>query len=144
MKLKYQIRASDNYNNLKELLKNHFEISDRLLVRLKHNQKLYINDKVANINSSLKSNDVVTVMIDFVEDSHNIVPTKMNLDIIYEDEAVLIINKPARIPVHPSMDHFEDSLSNGVKFYFDSIGLQKLIRPVNRLDKDTSRFGSFC
>ena len=144
MKLKYQIRASDNYNNLKELLKNHFEISDRLLVKLKHNQKLYINGEVANINSSLKLNDVVTVVIDFVEDSHNIVPTKMDLNIIYEDEAVLIINKPARMPVHPSMDHFEDSLSNGVKFYFDSIGLQKLIRPVNRLDKDTSRSGNFC
>ena len=144
MKLKYQIRASDNYNNLKELLKNHFEISDRLLVKLKHNQKLYINGEVANINSSLKLNDVVTVVIDFVEDSHNIVPTKMDLNIIYEDEAVLIINKPARMPVHPSMDHFEDSLSNGVKFYFDSIGLQKLIRTVNRLDKDTSRFGRFC
>ena len=144
MKLEYQIRASDNYNNLKDLLKKYFEISDRLLVKLKHNQKLYINGEVANINSSLKLNDVVTVVIDFVEDSHNIVPTKMDLNIIYEDEAVLIINKPARMPVHPSMDHFEDSLSNGVKFYFDSIGLQKLIRTVNRLDKDTSRFGRFC
>ena len=144
MKLEYQIRASDNYNNLKDLLKKYFEISDRLLVKLKHNQKLYINGEVANINSSLKLNDVVTVVIDFVEDSNNIVPTKMDLNIIYEDEAVLIINKPARMPVHPSMDHFEDSLSNGVKFYFDSIGLQKLIRPVNRLDKDTSRFGRFC
>ena len=61
MKLKYQIRASDNYNNLKELLKNHFEISDRLLVKLKHNQKLYINGEVANINSSLELNDVVRI-----------------------------------------------------------------------------------
>ena len=42
------------------------------------------------------------------------------------------------MPIHPSMDHFEDSLSNGVRFYFDKIGLKKKIRPVNRLDKDTS------
>ena len=62
----------------------------------------------------------------------------MNLDIIYEDDSYIVINKPAGIPVHPSMLHYENSLSNGVKFYFDSIGLKKKIRPVNRLDKDTS------
>ena len=62
----------------------------------------------------------------------------MKLDILLEDEAILIVNKPAHIPVHPSMDHFEDSLSNGVRFYFDEIDLKRKIRPVNRLDKDTS------
>ena len=62
----------------------------------------------------------------------------MNLDVVFEDDALLIINKPANTPIHPSMEHFEDSLSNGVKYYFDTIGLKKKIRPVNRLDKDTS------
>ena len=62
----------------------------------------------------------------------------MNLDIVFEDDALLIINKPAHMPAHPSMDHFEDSLSNGIRFYFDKIGLKKKIRPVNRLDRDTS------
>lgn len=62
----------------------------------------------------------------------------MNLDIIYEDDAYLVVNKPANIAIHPSCLHYDNSLSNGVKFYFDSIGLKKKIRPVNRLDKDTS------
>lgn len=62
----------------------------------------------------------------------------MNLDIIYEDDYLLILNKPAGFPVHPSARHFEDSLSNGVKFYFDSNRLHRKIRIVNRLDKDTS------
>ena len=74
----------------------------------------------------------------FGEDNSNIVPTKMNLDIIYEDDAYIVINKPSGIPVHPSMLHYENSLSNGLKYYFDSIRLKKKIRPVNRLDKDTS------
>ena len=51
---------------------------------------------------------------------------------------LLIINKPPNIPVHPSMLHFEDSLSNGIKYYFNQINLNRKIRPVNRLDKDTS------
>ena len=62
----------------------------------------------------------------------------MYLQIVYEDDAFIVINKPSNIPVHPSMLHYENSLSNGLKYYFDSIFLKKKIRPVNRLDKDTS------
>lgn len=76
--------------------------------------------------------------MNFIEVSDNIVPTKMDLNIIFEDNYLLVINKPAGIPVHPSCNHYENSLSNGVKYYFNSIGLNRKIRPVNRLDKDTS------
>ena len=58
--------------------------------------------------------------------------------VIYEDECFLVINKPAYVPIHPSILHFEDTLSNGVKYYFESHHIHKKIRPVNRLDKDTS------
>ena len=68
----------------------------------------------------------------------------MNLDIIFEDNFLLIVNKPAGIPVHPSISHYEDSLSNGIKYYFNSINLNKKIRPINRLDKDTSRIVLFA
>jgi 23S rRNA pseudouridine1911/1915/1917 synthase len=138
MTLKYTINNNDNYVNLHELLKNHFQISDRLLVKLKHEQKLFINGEKVTIRAPLSKGDYVEINLDFLEDNSNIVPTKMNLDILFEDDSMLIINKPAKVPVHPSMDHFEDSLSNGVRFYFDEIGLKRKIRPVNRLDKDTS------
>ena len=62
----------------------------------------------------------------------------MNLDIVFEDEWILIINKPAGLATHPSILHFSNSLCNGVRFYFDSIGLKKKVRPVNRLDLNTS------
>lgn len=62
----------------------------------------------------------------------------MELDIIYEDKYILVVDKPANMPVHPSMLHFEDTLSNGVKCYFDAINLHRKIRIVTRLDKDTS------
>ena len=68
----------------------------------------------------------------------------MDLDIVFEDDYLLIINKLPNTPVHPSCNHFSDSLSNGVKFYFDSIGLKRKIRIVNRLDKDTSRSCYLC
>jgi 23S rRNA pseudouridine1911/1915/1917 synthase len=62
----------------------------------------------------------------------------MSLKILYEDDFLLILNKPAGLAIHPSITHYEDSLSNGVKFYFEKNKLQIKIRPVNRLDKDTS------
>ena len=74
----------------------------------------------------------------------NIVSTPMDLDIIYEDEWLLIVNKPAGIAIHPSILHYSDSLSNGIKFYFNSINLHKKIRPVNRLDSNTSRISYIC
>lgn len=137
MTLTYRV-SNNNLINLKELLKSHFQISDRLLAKLKNAQKIFINGEKVSVRASLKTGDLVEVNLDFLENNSNIVPTKMELDILFEDETMLIINKPAGVPVHPSMDHFEDSLSNGIRFYFDEIGLKRKIRPVNRLDKDTS------
>ena len=137
MTLTYRV-SNNNLINLKELLKSHFQISDRLLAKLKNAQKIFINGEKVSVRASLKTGDLVEVNLDFLENNSNIVPTKMELDILFEDETMLIINKPAGVPVHPSMDHFEDSLSNGVRFYFDEIDLKRKIRPVNRLDKDTS------
>lgn len=137
MTLTYRV-SNNNLINLKELLKSHFQISDRLLAKLKNAQKIFINGEKVSVRASLKAGDLVEVNLDFLENNSNIVPTKMKLDILLEDETMLIINKPAGVPVHPSMDHFEDSLSNGIRFYFDEIDLKRKIRPVNRLDKDTS------
>lgn len=136
MKLTYV--NSSKYSNVKEVLKAEFSMSDRLLLRLKKLDEIYLNGNVTSVNHSVLENDLIECYLDYEEDNSNIVPTEMLLNIIYEDEAYIVVNKPAGIPVHPSMDHYTDSLSNGIAFYFNQIGLKKKIRPVNRLDKDTS------
>lgn len=128
----------NKYFNVKEVLKAEFSMSDRLLLKLKKLDKIYLNGKVTSVNHPIVENDLIECHLDYDEDNSNIVPTKISINIIYEDEAYLVVNKPAGIPVHPSMDHYTDSLANGVIFYFNQIGLKKKIRPVNRLDKDTS------
>ena len=138
MILKYYVDNNCPYKTLREILKAHFNISERLLLKLKKSNKIYINSHLSYLDKILELNDIIEIYIDFEEENSNIVPTKMKLNIIYEDEAYLVINKPAGIPIHPSMNHFEDSLSNGIRYYFDSINLKKKIRPVNRLDKNTS------
>lgn len=138
MNLKYIVKENDSFTNLKEVLKTKFNISDRLLLKLKTNNKILINSSSSGIKDFVKPGDIVEVLLDIEEDNSNIVPTKMDLNILYEDDGLLIINKPAGYPIHPSMLHFEDSISNGIRYYFDTINLHKKIRPVNRLDKDTS------
>ena len=137
MILEYKI-INKKYQNIKQILKEEFHISDRLLLKLKNNKKILKNNENCSIKMPINLGDTISIDLNYDEDNSNIVPAKIDLDIIYEDEWLLVINKPAGITVHPSCNHFETSLSNGVKFYFDSINLKKKIRIVNRLDKDTS------
>lgn len=136
MKLSYV--NLNKYSNIKEVLKAEFSMSDRLLLKLKRLDKIYLNGKNASVNQNISKNDLVECYLDYDEDNSNIIPTEMPINIVYEDDTFLIVNKPAGIPVHPSMDHYTDSLSNGIAFYFSKICLKKKIRPVNRIDKDTS------
>jgi len=137
MKLNY-INKENKYKTIKEVLKNHFHISDRLLLKLKKKRQIFLNGLAAEPYFMINLNDIITVDISFNEKSENIIPKNIPLDIVFEDEALLIINKPSGFPVHPSMAHFEDSLSNGVQYYFDKNNIHSKIHPVTRLDKDTS------
>lgn len=143
MKLEYIVKTT-NYQTVKEVLKAHFHISDRLLLKLKRHNQIFVNGNPAFVHTPVCLNDCICADISFDEKSENILSTPMNLNLVFEDEAMLILNKPAGIPVHPSMAHFSDSLSNGVQFYFEKKKIHTKIRPVNRLDKDTSRSCYFC
>ena len=107
---------------------------------MKVNNKIYLNDNNMNIylDKTVKVGDKISIDLNDEEENSNIVPKDIPLDILYEDDYIIALNKPPHMPVHPSIEHFEDSLSNGLKFYFDNIGLKRKIRPINRLDRDTS------
>ena len=137
MKLEYQ-NQENKYQTVKEVIKQEFAISERLFLKLKRNQKVFVNNQVALPNQLIHSDDCILVDLSFDEQSENIVPTQMDLNIVFEDDAMLIVNKLPNLPVHPSMAHFADSLSNGVQHYFMQNKIKTKIRPVNRLDKDTS------
>ena len=137
MEFEYTIEST-NFLNVKDVLKNYFGISSRLLLKLKKNNSVYLNNFICNLNDLVSVGDTVSFCLNYEEDNSNIVATNIPLNIVYEDECLLIINKPPNIAIHPSMLHYDNSLSNGVKYYFNLIGLHKKIRPVNRLDRNTS------
>ena len=128
----------DNYNTINDVLINEFQFSSRLMSKLIKNKKIYLNNSFCDTRKSINYNDEIVVDLSGKENNSNIVATNMDLDIIYEDDWFLVVNKQPGIAVHPSSLHYSDSLSNGIKFYFDKIGLKKKIRVVNRLDYNTS------
>lgn len=136
MQLKYIVK--NNELNINQILQNELNISSRLLYKLIKNERILLNGNICDTRNYANSGDVLIVDFDYEEDNSNIVPTKMNLDIVFEDNWLIVVNKPAGIAIHPSILHYSDSLCNGIRFYFDSIGLKKKIRPVNRLDLNTS------
>lgn len=135
MNLKYNVEEKMTIN---KILSDIFKVSTRLKNKLIKNQLVLLNGLFVDTRTIANLGDIITIILDSPEDNSNIVPTKMELDIIYEDDYFLAVNKPSGIAVHPSILHFDDSLSNGIKYYFDTIGLYKKIRPINRIDLNTS------
>ena len=136
MILEYKVKEQNQTIN--QILKNRFHFSSLLLNKLIRNKRIFLNLNTVDTRLVPNSGDLITIDLNYEEDNSNVYPTKMDLNIVYEDKWLLILNKPAGIAVHPSILHYKDSLSNGVRFYFDKIKLYKKIRPVNRLDFDTS------
>jgi len=136
---------------VKKLLEDSFHFSHRLMKKLdghiyilKDSSNTVLESDILNfIFAELKSiatkGSLIVVDLGFEESADNIVANPdIPLDILFEDEWLLIVNKPAGIPVHPALHYYETSLSNAVKAHYDSINLKKKIRPINRLDKNTS------
>ena len=88
--------------------------------------------------SVLKPQDHLIVTVPETESGENIIRTKMDLNIIYEDEDILVINKPADMPVHPSAGNYENTLANAVAYYYKKQGETFIFRCINRLDRDTT------
>lgn len=137
MNINYIVKDT-KYLYLRDVLKYEFNISSRLLIKLKKMNLILLNSNSTYLDYPVKIGDKIEIFLDFDEDNSNVVSTKLPLSIIYEDEYLLILNKPAGYAIHPSQSHYNSSLSNGIRYYFDSIGLKKKIRIVNRLDKNTS------
>ena len=88
--------------------------------------------------SILRAGDFLRIHIPETDSSENILPVKMDLSILYEDEDILVINKEADMPVHPSIGNYDNTLANGVAWYFKEKGQSFVYRCINRLDRDTT------
>lgn len=122
---------------VKEILKYDLKLSNRIINKIKGINGIKINNQNVFVNFVTKANDILELLIDD-DFSEHIIPEKMNIDIIYEDDNILAVNKPPGLVVHPTTYHFTGTLANGIMYYFKEANISSKFRPVNRLDRDTS------
>ena len=137
--LEYIISSDTNPVTVLDFLKQE-GFSRHILSSMKNSSGncIVLNGERGFGRSVLKEGDRLVVTVPEVESGENIIRTEMDLDILYEDEDILVINKPAGMPVHPSMGNYENTLANGIAWYFSQKGKDFVYRCINRLDRDTT------
>lgn len=140
MKLEYTINKQDENVKLKYILKNRLFISTGMLLKLKNNRCIYINDNISLVNTIVKENDKILIDLDNIdEEISNITPYNKKIDIIYEDDYLLVLDKPSNLEIHPSVNNRDKTLANIVMNYYieKKYNIHK-VHIITRLDKDTS------
>lgn len=136
--LTYRISASHEGETIKSYLKNLGFSSQNLIFLKNMPNSVLVNGTFTFMNGRLKAGDTLVIHIQETASSEKIPPVKLPLSIVYEDEDLLVVNKPAGMPIHPSMKNYENSLGNALAWYFAQQNKPFIFRCINRLDRDTS------
>lgn len=114
-------------------------ISSHLITHLKKTANgITLNGKWAYVTERLRKNDLVCISIVEEEPSQNIVPVNIPVDIAYEDEDIIVVDKPSNMPIHPSVNNFDNTLANALAYYYKNADSPFVFRCINRLDRDTT------
>ena len=122
---------------IRAFLKEALGLSGRLIRGAALEKRILVNNNPVRMRHVVHTGDIVVVKLQRKE-SQNIIPEKMDLDIVYEDEDILILNKPPFLVVHPTRGYTNGTLANGVLNYFNESGQNCIVRLVSRLDMNTS------
>lgn len=136
-KLTFTVPPQYDGKKAQGFLRGYCALSYRTLAKLKR-----IDGGVMRNGALLRTIDILhtgdEVLISMPETRPPAEPRELPLNVVYEDDDILICNKTANMPVHPSRGHADDTLANAVAFYLSRKGQQLAFRPVNRLDRDTT------
>lgn len=136
--LTYTITSQEAGMQVLEFLRSK-GFSRHILTSMKPDKEaLLVNGVRAGGRSILKEGDFFRVRVMETATTEGIVPASLPLNILYEDEDILVLNKPADMPVHPSIGNYTNTLANAAAFYFQERGEFCPFRCINRLDRDTS------
>lgn len=134
--MEYRIEKKDEGLQVKEILKNRLGLSSRLLTKLKKEGGARLNNFEIKLYSKVKEGDVVSVI--FPEEASFFEPENIPLNVLYEDDDMLLIDKQPGIVVHPTKGHPFGTIANAAAYYMQMKNERYKIRFVNRLDRDTS------
>lgn len=137
-RIQYKIEEQHNGKCISMFLKEK-EYSRAVIIELKKTKTgIQKNGTWAGVNEILNTGDILEICLTEQGASENIVPKELQLDILYEDEDILVVNKPYDTPIHPSVNNYNNTLANGVVHYYQQQNKPYIFRCINRLDRDTT------
>lgn len=132
-----KVNQESEGTTIRSFLKSHMGLSTRLIRSASKDERIKVNGKVARMNLVLKAGDSIEVETS-KDESQDIAPENIPIDILYENEDLLVVNKPPFMVCHPTRSHQTGTLANAVLYYFKETGENAIVRLVNRLDMNTS------
>ncbi len=135
-----KITVKESEERLDKYLANNTEYSRSLIAKMLDKQLVTVNNKNEKASYRLRENDEIELPDSYTEEP-DVEPVKMALDIVYEDNDIIVINKPSGLVVHPGAGNFDNTLVNGLMYHTKNLSnLNGDERPgiVHRIDKDTS------
>lgn len=137
-RIQYKIEQEHNGKSICMFLKEK-EYSRAVIIELKKTKTgIRKNGLWAGVNEKVQTGDKIDICLVEEASSENIVPKKCEIDILYEDEDILVVNKPYDMPIHPSVNHYDNTLANGIAYYYHQQDRPYIFRCINRLDRDTT------
>ena len=121
----------------RDYLKYTENLSSRFIKSSGLSGKIMVNDKMVRLNHRINSKDIIEIHMK-TDEHQNIEPEKMDLDVVYDDIDLIVVNKRPGIVVHPTKGYPFGTLANGVSYYFKQKNEKCIVRLVSRLDMDTS------
>lgn len=142
MQLSLKIDKDLQNKKLVDILRNEMEISTRLMRQLKKDKRVTVNGHKLSFNALLRNNDLIVV--ELPDEKNLFEPEDLGVEVLYEDEHLMIINKAPYYVVHPTKGHPYNTVANGIAFIMLARGEHYKIRFANRLDRDTSGAMIIC
>ncbi len=133
----YKVGKEGQDVKIRDYMKENLNLSGRFIRGSAMDSRLRVNGKEVKLNYKLQEEDVIEVTVN-AEETQNIEGEDLNIRVIYEDDDLLIVDKPPFMVVHPTKSHPMGTLANGVIHHFRSNNDNSIVRLVSRLDRDTS------
>lgn len=135
----FEIVVPSDWNGIstEHLFWNVWNAPKKLTHQFRTNKEVTVNGSPANWHEALKAGDRLRIKL-FSDVEFGVTPTYMDLEILFEDEHILIVNKPAGVNTHPNSPEDTDTLANGVAFHLQVNGESRQVKHIHRLDRDTS------
>lgn len=136
--LQYKIKEKDKGKTIHMFLKEKKYSRSAIIALKKTKTGILKNGLWARVTESLETGDVLAISLKEEASSDNIVPKKRPLDILYEDADILVLNKACDTPIHPTLNNYDNTLANGVMYYYKNQGKSFVFRCLTRLDRNTT------